>query len=295
MIRPILPNQATIGLVALSSHQPDDRIRTGIATLERLGYNVVTTPSCFAPEGPLRLSGTDADKLADLHTLFERDDIDGIVCVAGGYGTPRLVDAIDYDLLRRHPKVFCGFSDVTLLLNTIAQRSGFVTYHGPMVVGDFTRGAEIPHVRSFLDATSARPYVIQSDWEVLRPGRAEGRLFGGNLSMLAVLAACEPKLDLRGAILLIEDVHEANYRIDRMLQTLRLAGWFDGLQGVIIGGITGESTPQEGSRDLFEAFFADAPYPVLFDVPIGHVIPRHTVPIGGVVRFDTTISKIDIL
>ncbi len=286
MFRPGLPNGGTIAIVAPSTAQDQEKLRQGIAWLHDKGYHTVVAPSCTSHDF-LKLSGPDEQRAKDINEMFARDDIDAIICMAGGYGTPRIVDALDYDTIRNHPKVFSGFSDVTLLLNAIADRCGFQTFHGPMIVGDFSRG-DNPHLASFFELVRGEELRLPMDGvTVLRPGTARGDLFGGNLSLLQVYVSMKTTFDPTNRILLIEDVHEANYRIDRMLQSLRLHGLFDGIAGVIIGGVTSKTTPQPGALEVFRRFFADAPYPVLFNVPIGHVVPRYAVPIGGTVSMAT--------
>jgi muramoyltetrapeptide carboxypeptidase len=288
---------AIIGVVAPSSKQSIDRIEQGLKTLHDLGYQVVLSQSVVS-EDFIKLSGSDQIRAADINELFLDDQIDAIICSSGGYGSPRIVDQLDYNMISTHPKPFVGFSDITLFLNAIHQQTGQITYHGPMIVGDFSRGSDIPHITSFFDVVNGRGYTIDGNnhpMTTIVPGESKGTLVGGNLSLLQVLAGSKYCFDPKGKILLIEEVHEANYRIDRMLQTLRLKGLFDGLHGVIIGGITGEQTPQEGSLELFERFFQEAPFPVLFNAPIGHVIPRYTVPIGGTVHLDASNQTITIL
>lgn len=291
-----LPKGATIGIVAPSSRQPIDKIEQGLATLHNLGYQAQLTPSVIS-EDFIKLSGSDQIRASDINELYFSDSVDAIICSSGGYGSPRIIDQLDYNMISDHPKPFIGFSDITLFLNAIYQKTGQITYHGPMIVGDFSRGKDVIHVTSLFDVLAGTEYSIDGDkypMTTIRPGKAEGILVGGNLSLLQVLVASEYCFDPVGKILLIEEVHEANYRIDRMLQTLRLKGLFDGLGGVIIGGITGNKTPQEGSLEIFSRFFEDAPYPVLFNAPIGHVIPRFTVPIGGMVELDATTKRIII-
>lgn len=286
MHRPTLPAGGTIAIVASSTAQDQDKLRQGVSWLHDQGFQTVIAPSCTSHDF-LKLSGSDEQRAGDINEMFAREDIDAIICMAGGYGTPRIVDRLDYDMIRRHPKVFSGFSDVTLLLNAITDRCGFQTYHGPMIVGDFSRG-DNPYLASFYQLVRGEEvHVPMDDVIVLRPGSASGELFGGNLSLLQVYASMKDTFDPNNRILLIEDVHEANYRIDRMLQSLRLHGLFDGIAGVIIGGITGKTTPQPGSLEVFQRFFADVSYPVLFNVPVGHVVPRYALPIGGNVTMTT--------
>jgi muramoyltetrapeptide carboxypeptidase len=286
-----------IGIVATSSPAKEQRINQGVLELERIGFEVVKGDSVNQTYFDY-LSGSDSVRAMDVNKMFVRKDIDIIICQNGGYGTPRIVDKIDYKLIEENKKIFSGFSDVSLLLNTIYMKTGLITYHGPMVSVDFSTNRQQIFTKSFFQLIHNEEIIINDNGEyditVINEGNCEGILVGGNLSLLCVFAVMEIGDFFNDKILLIEELRESNYRIDRMLQTLRLKGVFDNLKGIIIGGITGDETPQKGTMELCKDVFEDYDYPVIFNAPIGHVTPRYTVPIGGFVSFDSQTKKIRI-
>lgn len=297
MKKPLFKRNSNIGIVAPSKYRTQAQIEEGLKTLTNLGFTYTLGDSCKS-KFILNLSGTDEVRAKDINQMFLDPTIDGIICLGGGYGTPRIVDMLDYETIRKNLKPFCGYSDITLLLNSITERCNFITYHGPMICGDFSYAYNDVSMKSFFDTAFDNELIVvnkklEYNIDIINHGIAEGILVGGNLSLLNVLAQSQYCFDPNGKILLIEEVHEENYRIDRMLQGLRLRGLFEGLNGVIIGGMTKEKTPQDGILEVFQDFFADKHYPVIFNMPIGHVNPRFTVPIGGKARINTYNKTIE--
>ncbi len=291
MFIPLIKKGDTIGMVAPSSRQVESKIMNGVKKLEELGFKVVLGASCnkqiinYTKE-------EDIIKAKDINDMFENDEIDVIICQNGGYGTPRIIDMLDFQMIKKHPKPFVGFSDITLILNALYKKGGFGSYHGPMVAVDFYTEKHNKSIESFLEVAMTKKEIIinehnEYDVKVINEGISEGVLVGGNLSLLDVLISSEYMFDPKGKILLIEETQEQNYRIDRMMQKMRLAGVLDKLSGIVIGGITGEDTPQKGSFEKFKELLSEYDYPILFNLPIGHVTPRLTVPIGAEVKIDT--------
>lgn len=291
MFIPLIKKGDTIGVVAPSSRQVESKIMDGVKKLEELGFKVILGDSCnkqiinYTKE-------EDEIKAKDINDMFENDEIDVIICQNGGYGSPRIIDKLDFQMIKKHPKPFVGFSDITLILNALYKKCGFGSYHGPMVAVDFYTEKQKKSIESFLEISMTKEEIIinknkEYDVKVINEGISEGVLVGGNLSLLDVLISSEYMFDPKGKILLIEEVQEPNYRIDRMMQKMRLAGVLDKLSGIVIGGITGEDTPQKGSFEKFKEILSQYNYPVLFNLPIGHVTPRLTVPIGAEVKIDT--------
>lgn len=297
MIKPLLKRNAHIGIVAPSKARTKEQLNQGLKTLTDMGFTYTLGESCTS-KSFLNLSGSDEVRANDINKMFSDPLVDGIICLGGGYGTPRIVDLLDYEMIQKNPKPFVGYSDITLLLNAITEKCGFITYHGPMVSGDFSYAYNDVSMKSFFDTVFDDKHVVinslnEYDVDVINEGISEGMLVGGNLSLLNVLAQSEYCFDPVEKVLLIEEVHEENYRIDRMMQGLRLKGLFEGLNGVIIGGMTNEKTPQDGIKEVLIDFFQDKDYPVIFNLPIGHVNPRFTVPIGGKVKIDTIRKTIE--
>ncbi|ALM84382.1 LD-carboxypeptidase [Bordetella sp. N] len=245
------------------------------------------------------LAGTDAARVQDLHDAFAAPDVGAVWCLQGGFGSWRLLDALDYDLLRRNAKPFIGYSDITALHLAIQRHAGFVTFHGPMLGQDFLAGREPPTEaavwRMISGGTQPGDPVAPPPAPMLTPllpGRASGRLVGGNLSLVAALIGTPHEIDTRDAILFIEDVNEAPPRIDRMLSQLREAGKFKGLRGVLAGDFTRsgatdtDELEQLAIATLLQVYFQDLNIPVITGWPSGHGDPNLTLPLGAHVTLD---------
>ncbi len=289
-----LKKGATFGIVALSSPSKYELLVQGKANLEKLGYKVIIGKSCTSDYAGY-LSGDDDLRANDLNNMFKDKTIDAIMCLKGGYGTPRIVDKIDYKMIKNNKKIFIGFSDVTLLLNTIYDRCNLITYHGPMLAIDFKDSYNKTSLDSFNDIVikQSRNYLINKDniynIKTIGKGIAKGIIVGGNLSLIDVMIGTPYQLDFNNKILLIEEINEEVYQVDRMLQKLRLSGILSVLKGIIIGGITYKKAENKeyGYYELFKEILEPLNIPVLYGLPIGHVTPRLTIPIGAEVEINT--------
>jgi muramoyltetrapeptide carboxypeptidase len=256
------------------------------------------------PELALRLhqfAGSDTDRVGAIEALFADPAVKAIICAKGGYGSPRIVDALDYGLIGRNPKRFVGYSDVTALLLGIAQQAGLETYHGPMLVdaaGDLS-AASRAHLLATLTDEPAPAAVAEllAPARVLRPGRAEGRLIGGNLSLLVNMIGTRTDFDPRGAILFLEDVDEHLYHIDRMLVHLKRAGKLDGIAALLIGEMTRLKDNAIPFGATVEAMalelLGDADLPIVANFPCGHGARQMTLPIGAAARLICTDDRVD--
>lgn len=246
------------------------------------------------------LAGTDADRLADLHAAFADPDVGAVWCLQGGFGSWRLLDQLDYDLLRRHPKPFIGYSDITALHLAMQRHAGFVTFHGPMLAQDLLAGKRAPTESSLLAMVMGQ--LGQGAWIAppmdalpteLVPGAASGRLIGGNLALIAALMGTRNEIDTRDAILFIEDVNEAVPRVDRLLGQLAAAGKFDGVKGLLVGNFTRLGVQMDDAQaqgllyPLILEHFRSRGVPVLAGWPSGHGDPNLTLPLGAEVTLDT--------
>jgi muramoyltetrapeptide carboxypeptidase len=257
-----------------------------------------------APECTFRLrqfAGPDGDRIRAIETMFADPAVKAIICAKGGYGSPRIVDRLDYGLIARNPKRFVGYSDVTALLLGIAQRAGLETYHGPMLVdaaGDLA-AASRAHLLATLTDEPAPAAVAEllAGVRVVRPGRAEGRLIGGNLSLLVNMIGTKTDFDPAGAILFLEDVDEHLYQIDRMLVHLQRAGKLDGIAALLIGEMTGLKDNAVPFGATVEAMalerLGDADIPVVANFPCGHGARQMTLPIGAQARLACSADRID--
>jgi len=241
------------------------------------------------------LAGTDEMRLADLERMLDDDRIAAIWFARGGYWTARLLDRLPWRRFKTRPKPLIGYSDLTALFNPYAARTGQICLYGPVVTELGDRAAfHGPSLRAALSGAEVTMRIRAR--QVLVPGRARGRLFGGNLTVLTHLCGTRFAPDLDGAVLLLEDVGEPTYRIDRMLTHLRQAGVFNGLCGVLLGALSATPRrrfpPDRKLAAIVEEAFAPLGIPVVVDLPVGHRAGKWTVPIGGTARIDTRAGRL---
>ena len=285
---PALPSQGLIGVIAPAGPATLDTDKA-IAWMRARGYSLRVYPGVYERDG--YLAGSDEVRLTDLHAAFADSEVDGIICLRGGYGTPRLLDRIDFDLLRCNAKPFIGYSDITALHLAISRYAGFVTFHGPMLNADLLSEKQKPTESSFFNmlkgqmkAGSVLTHPVAYPLTTIEPGIAHGRLLGGNLSIIAATMGTPYEMDAEGVILFIEDINEPLYRIDRLLTHLRLAGTLHKLRGVLVGDIAGVDGP--ALERLLKQTFAPLRIPVLSGWRSGHCNPNLTLPMGALVRLD---------
>ncbi len=288
----------TIGVVALSGPTDLEILTKGIEKLKALGFNVILSDNAKA-QGPLYLAGSDADRVAGLHAMFQNPEVDLIMCTKGGYGTPRLTSLIDFKLIKNHPKPLIGYSDVSYILNLIHHHTGLTTYHGPMVCGDFTKDYTTTMFQNLIAVldhpTLTYDFSAEKDVETLQKGIAQGTLIGGNLCLMTVLLQAVGIPYFKDTILLLEDVNEPLYELDRLLTTLAIGGVFKHVNGVIIGHIKPVNDESEADiKALFKHVLAPLNIPVLYGVPFSHVAPRRTIPIGTQATLDATLKTMVI-
>lgn len=246
-----------------------------------LGWDPIVFPGALARHG--YLAGDDASRVADLNAAIRDPRIDGIWCIRGGYGTMRILDAIDYDALRKSPKAVIGYSDITALHCAIRARCDLVSYHGPTARATLT-----PFSRASLERATRRdgdPFEGVGALPLLREGSAAGPLVGGNLALLCALIGAPYSAQFDGAILVIEDVNEPLYRIDRMIRQLILSGALARVAGLCVGSFTergDETDDAPRSLDvLFEEAAAHVRGPVATGAPVGHLANQWTIPLGA--------------
>lgn len=285
---PALPASGLIGLIAPAGPATLDE-EAARRWLRARGHELRVFPGVGQKEG--YLAGDDQVRLKDLHDAFADPEIDGILCLRGGYGSPRLLDDIDFDLIRRHPKPFVGYSDITALHLAINRYAGLVTFHGPMLNADLLGNKQQPTeslLFSLLSGNAQAGAVLHHPESYplagLVPGSASGRLLGGNLSMICATIGTPYEIDSAGAILFIEDVNEPLYRVDRLLTHLRLAGKLKTLNGVLVGDFAG--VDDEALARLLKQTFEPLGIPVLSGWRSGHCDPNLTLPLGAQVLLD---------
>jgi len=324
---PCLEHGMTIGIIAPASAARDPlHVDHAINGLKALDFKV--KPGKHIRDRRGYLASTDKHRLADLHAMFGDKKVDAIMCLRGGYGAGRIVDQIDYDLVRKNPKVFIGFSDITILHLAFLRKSNLVTFNGPMAASTF---ADTPPSRfgvaSFLRTICHREPAgsiwqehEDRDCRVIRHGRATGQLTGGNLSLMAASMGTPYEMQTRGKIVFIEEVDEKPYRVDRMLTQLLSAGKLRDAAGIVIGrnvpdkdfadaeaaaavdaSRTVKALPKTlpaGYEPLMDEVFHDLLYPlgipVITGLPFGHIDDYATLPLGVRASMDSRTGDLVI-
>ena len=291
---PLAPG-ARVGLVAPAGPCRDaGDVDRSIENTRSLGWEPVVGAHALECDG--YLAGSDAHRLDDLNRFAADDTIDAVWCIRGGYGTMRLLDGLDYHAWRRRPRALLGYSDITALHASIGARAELVTFHAPTARSTLTSLAR----SSLLEAvTGSGPYVIRSERATtLVAGRARGRLVGGNLALVSALIGTPYALRFAGAILVLEDVNESVYRIDRMLTQLRLSGALGDVAGIVFGQFTDiPDEPANAERPLRRALAEAAErrgVPCLSDFAVGHVDDQFTIPLGATVVLDADAGTLTI-
>ncbi|GAA4451483.1 LD-carboxypeptidase [Phytohabitans houttuyneae] len=288
----------TVMLVSPSGPTRPERVARGIELLTGWGLRPLLAPNAYARQG--YFAGADALRAADLNAAFADPEVRGVLCTRGGYGAQRIVDDIDMAAVRRDPKVVAGFSDITALQLALWRGARLATVHGPGAawLDERTPPGSAESLRSALMATD--PIVVkrvetEETAPVTVPGTATGPLIGGNLSLIVSTVGTPDFPDLRGAILLVEDVSEAPYKVDRMLTHLRRAGALDGVAGVAVGQFTdcADGWPVTVSDVLAERL-GDLGVPVLGGLPIGHGTGQLTVPVGTLATIDADAGVLTV-
>ena len=286
-----------IGIISPASKPADDsRVERGVKYFESLGYRTAVGKNVGKQHG--YLAGTDEERLEDLHSMFAHNEVKAIICVRGGYGSGRLIPKINFNLIKRHPKIFVGYSDITALQMAFLKKAGLVTFAGPMVAVDFHKDEIVEFTEEFFWRIVTSPKKIgkvqNPDGEPfysLNGGKAEGRLIGGNLAVFNSLLGSRYLPDFKDKILFLEDIGEPPYRIDRMLNQLKLAKAFEQAEGVILGKFTDcaeedEDTPTLSLSEVFDDYLKDIKKPVIYNLKHGHISENLTLPFGIKVKID---------
>lgn len=297
----------TVAVIAPSSGASAEAFDRALANIAMLGLKAKVGK--FARGSNDFLSGTDSERLRDLHWAFEDAEVKGVWCVRGGSGAPRLLPEINYGLIRKNPKVFVGFSDITALHLAISEQTGLVTFHGPVASSEFSPYTRTHFVNMVM--TPAANYKIQpSEFNVaqasalfkanvIMSGHARGRLIGGNLSLLAALAGTPYALkDLKGAILFAEDINEPPYKVDRLFTQLRQSCDMSSLAGVALGVFSSAQAATDAetasTRRVLKDRLGDLGIPVVSGLSFGHIRDNCTLPVGVEAELDTATATITI-
>jgi muramoyltetrapeptide carboxypeptidase len=286
----------TVGVVALAAAVDCEGLEQGATALKDLGYRVKLSAHAFDRIGIL--AGDDRTRAHELMTFFRDPEVKAVFGARGGYGTNRLLPFLNFAELGRIPKIFMGFSDATFLLNALVDHSRIVSFHGPMVATDLTRGLSpgaLTHLQALL--SGGQGFALEAE-QALRPGIAQGPLIGGCLSVLVAMMATpwQPVFDDR--ILFLEDTGEKAYRIDRMLVQMRQAGIFERVAGIVFGALQ-PVADSEQERALIAEFVREQTAglicPVLFGIEAGHGTQNLTLPFGAQVRLDSESKRMTLM
>ena len=311
MIKPVrLYKGDKVAVVAPSSATDLKSVEEAEKKIKALGLDAVMFQTCYTNYG--HLSASDADRARDINDAFRDESIKGIICLRGGYGTPRILNMLDYDMISSNPKVFMGFSDITALHVAFNQICNMTTFHGPMATSNFAKikDDKIKFNQYTYDSLVKNLFTIEPAGMHKNPndeglksfwaGNAEGILTGGNLTLLTAAMGTRYEVDTRGKILFIEEVGEPIYKIDRMLTTLALAGKFEDCAGVILGTFVNcerEKKSYEGGLDLtleevVENTIVLYKKPVIYNFKAGHSFPQPTLGLGTKVKIDADLRQV---
>jgi len=304
-----LKNGDTIALVTPGSYITQQEKEESISNLRSLGFNVIYSDRLMQKNG--YFSATDRERAADLNEMFERKDVQGIMCARGGYGCARILPFLDYALIEDNPKPFIGFSDATALQYAIFKNNRLITFHGPVSISTFS-SFSIRNFKSVLiDPTEElelensrtgnnyNPYGIT----VIADGKAEGELVGGNLSIVASLIGTEYDTDYSGKIIFLEEFLEEPYRVDRMLTQMIQAEKFENAAGIALGVFKScepnKTNPAfSGSFSLMEVLrdrLGNLGIPVIYGLSFGHVADKFTLPFGGKAELNTETMQLKLI
>lgn len=298
-----------IALVAPGSYISGNELQESVKNLSDLGFQVTFTERLTLQDG--YFSGNDSQRAEDLMEMFERDDVDAIMCVRGGYGCARILPLLDYNVIKKNPKILIGYSDVTALLYGIFKKTGLITFHGPVATSTFNEFS-VQNLKSvlmnpeknkkFLNANPANDENIYGV-QTLVKGKAKGRLIGGNLSIMVSLIGTKYDIDYAGKIIFIEEVGEEPYRIDRMLTQLIQSNKFKSAAGIMMG-IFSKCEPREKDAAFSKSFslmevlkdrFSGFKIPVIYGMSFGHIKDKFTIPFGGLAELDTNEQNFSLL
>ena len=294
-----------IGLVAPSSPTAETTVEKAKKAIEDLGFEVELGESCYEAYG--YLAGKDELRAKDINKMFSNEEINGIICLRGGYGASRILELLDYEMISKNPKVFVGYSDITVLHIALNQKSNLVTYHGPMAASDFAGDISEFSLDNFKNIVYDGDYntIIENPKDekviTITEGVVEGELIGGNLCLLTNTIGTEFEIDTEDKILLIEEVGEDPYAIDRMLTQLKLSGKFDKLAGILLGDFAdciaskSEYDKQLPLIKVFEDILGPLEIPCMYNFQLGHCEPVLTIPFGIELKMNTKKGYIELL
>jgi muramoyltetrapeptide carboxypeptidase len=297
---PALRQGDTIGIVAPASNIKRGELEAGCEALRRAGYNPFYLDSIF--DRDLYFAGSVRRRVGELEEMFSRHDVRAILCARGGYGTNYLLNQLNWESIKSHPKIFIGYSDVTALLTYFADTAGFVTFHGPMAAKDWTHADGVDLASWSAALTGGEPWEVAlggaSSVVGLVDGNAQGTLYGGCLSILVASLGTPYEIKTDGTILFLEDVAAKPFQIDRMLMQLKLAGKLKAVRGIVFGEMLDciQIANQEYTLpEVIRRIVGDLGIPVAYGVRSGHVTSGNiTLPFGVRAALSVSSGKVQL-
>ena len=295
---------ARVAIVAPAScmkvvgEEREEKLKQLVQVLADIGLEAVLYPTCRSGYG--YLGGTDEERAKDIMDAFTDPAIDGVFCLRGGYGVQRMLDLLDFDKIKENPKWFAGYSDITALHMALNQKCELITYHAPMPSTEMIAEDYDAYTKEWLEKAMfgglCGELPSYTECETMNGGKAEGVLCGGNLSLIAASMGTPFELDTKDKILFLEDVGELPYRIDGMINHLRLAGKFEDCRGIVMGYYT-NCEPEETTMTLKQIFKDLLPKdkPVILNYSCGHSMPTMTLPLGKMAALDADVKTLTIL
>ncbi len=307
---PRLKKGDLVGLTVPGSSINEEELQDSVKNLENLGFKVFYTDRILAKAG--FLGGTDKQRADDLNEMFANKEVKGIFCARGGYGSNRLAELINYDLVKKNPKVVCGYSDITALIYLLYSKTGLIAFHGPVATSSFNEFSVNHFVNTLMEPKDTYTMHCANDEDMkkvayqryaLNLGKAEGELAGGNLTIVNSFIGTPYDIDLDGKILFIEEVQEEPYRIDRMLTQLVQSGKLDKVKGIAMGVFSGcEEKEDDPSfkdsftlREVITDRLSKLNVPIIYGLSFGHIVNKFTLPVGIKAQLDTEAQTLTFL
>jgi len=290
-----------IGVVSPSYWLEKKGLGNAVTVFQKKGYEVQLGDSVYLKDGPF--AGTPQQRAKDINQMFSDPNIDAIFCARGGYGANRVLPLLDYDLIQSKPKIFMGYSDITAFLTSITQKTGLVTFHGPML-STFKNKLVPYNLDTLVNVLSGKENIRIVEPNELKPtilksGKAIGPLWGGNMCLLVNRLGTKNQLNTDGVILFIEDVDENLYAFDRMLFHMKEAGMFENIRGLIVGELTemkDEIIPFGKTTDeIILDVCGDLNIPIVTNFPCGHGNYQATLPISLPVELRADNNFVELL
>lgn len=296
----------TIGLITPAGVITEEQLKETIEKIEKLGFKTYYLPSVLSQFG--YFAGTDQERVDEIMHMFTNKEVDGIWCVRGGYGGIRMLDILNYKLIQENPKVLIGYSDVTALLNSIYERTGLVTFHGPVGISTFN-DFSIDSLEKVIFKPKSRykyPYLREENTEenheydlyTIKEGKAEGQLIGGNLSVLASMTGSEYEVDFKDKIVFIEDIDEKVYSVDRWFTILLNGTNLKDAAGIVLGAFDNCSKNDEPTftlKEIINQLLKPLNIPISYGLSFGHIANKFTIPVGIKVKFDAGKNTLQLM